>query len=165
MKRTRAIVILFLPVVVFVWVVGALLASFFGKSIWRMVERIITRTPLLNRVYPYIKQVTDFLIAEPGSKQLFSKVVAVEYPRKGVWALGMVTGEGLKQLKDQTGKELINVLIATSPTPFTGFVIIVPKDEVIELNVTIEEAFRFFMSAGVITPDTILDAKETPSVP
>lgn len=149
--------------IVFVWIVGALLASFFGKSIWRMAERLIMRAPLINRVYPYLKQVTDFLIEEPGSKKLFSKVVAIEYPRKGLLALGMVTGEGLKQLKDRTGKELINVLIATSPTPFTGFVAIVPKDEVIELNITIEEAFRFFMSAGVITPDTILDAQKMQS--
>ena len=137
-----------------VCVVGAMLANVVGRSLWRMVEKFIMSTPLLKQVYPYIKQVTDFLFTREEQKKLFLKAVAVEYPRKGIWSLGMVTGTGLKRVADREGKELLTILIPTSPTPFTGFVIMVPKEQTIELDMTVEEALRFSISAGVIAPQS-----------
>jgi uncharacterized membrane protein len=87
-------------------------------------------------------------------KKMFSRVVAVEYPRKGIWSIGLVTGSGIKRVVDNAKREFLTVLIPTSPTPFTGFVIMVPKKQTIELDMTIEEAFRFAVSAGVIAPDS-----------
>jgi len=142
----------FLIALVAVCVVGALLASVVGKTLWRMVEKFIMNTPFLRQVYPYIKQVTDFLFTQQGQKKFFSRVVAVEYPRKGIWSMGMVTGSGLKKVVDNVEKEFLTILIPTSPTPFTGFVIMVPKEQTIDLDMTIEEALRFAVSAGVITP-------------
>jgi uncharacterized membrane protein len=142
----------FLAALVVVCVVGALLASVVGKTLWRMVEKFIMNTPFLRQVYPYIKQVTDFLFTQQGQKKFFSRVVAVEYPRKGIWSMGMVTGSGLKKVVDNVEKEFLTILIPTSPTPFTGFVIMVPKEQTIDLDMTIEEALRFAVSAGVITP-------------
>ena len=111
-------------------------------------------TPFLRRVYPYIKQVTDFLLAQEQEGGLsFSRVVAVEYPRKGIWSLGLVTGTGLRRVTETVKKGFVTVLIPTSPTPFTGFIILVPKKSTIDLDITIEQAFRFFISGGVITPD------------
>ncbi|MHC4584248.1 MAG: DUF502 domain-containing protein, partial [Planctomycetota bacterium] len=105
------------------------------------------------KVYPYVKQVTDFLFAhEEKGKIPFSRVVAVEYPRKGIWSLGLVTGSGLNKVVDNVRKEFLTILIPTSPTPFTGFVIMVPKKQTIDLDMTIEEAFRFTVSGGVIAP-------------
>ena len=144
----------FLIALSIVCIVGALLASVVGKTLWRIVEKFIMNTPVLRQVYPYVKQITDFLLTREEQKKLFSRVVAVEYPRKGIWSMGMVTGSGLKKVVDNVKKEFLTVLIPTSPTPFTGFVIMVPKEQTIELNMTIEEALRFAVSAGVIAPQS-----------
>jgi uncharacterized membrane protein len=105
---------------------------------------------VVKKVYPYIKQITDFMLTRKDLS--FSKVVAVQYPRVGVWSVAMVTGTGLKKLAGSVQKEFLTVFVPTSPTPFTGYVIMTPKDETIELDMTIEEALRFTISGGVITP-------------
>lgn len=142
----------FLVALLGVLVVGALLASVVGKTLWRMIEKFIMNTPILKQVYPYVKQVTDFLLTHEEQTRLFSRVVAVEYPRKGIWSVGFVTGSGLRKVGGEGGKEFLSVLIPTSPTPFTGFVIMVPRELTIELDLTIEEALRFIVSGGVISP-------------
>jgi uncharacterized membrane protein len=144
----------FLIAVLIVCLVGALLASVVGRSLWRMIENFIMNTPLLRRVYPYIKQITDFVLTQEEQKKMFSRVVAVEYPRKGIWSIGFVTGSGIQKVVDNVKKEFLTVLIPTSPTPFTGFVIMVPKKQTIEMDLTIEEALRFTVSAGVIAPSS-----------
>ncbi len=130
--------------------IGAFLASFGGRAIWRIVERAFARIPLVKKVYPYIKQITDFVLAK--KKLSFNKVVALQYPRKGVWSVGMVTGTGLKKIVNAHEKEFLTVFVPSSPTPFTGYVIMTPKDETIELDMSVEEALRFTISGGVITP-------------
>jgi len=144
----------FLIALIAVCIVGALLANVVGKTLWRMTEKFIMNTPLLRRVYPYVKQVTDFLLTQEEQKKLLSRVVAVEYPRKGIWAIGFVTGSGIGEVAGNVKKEFITVLVPTAPTPFTGFIIMVPKEQTIELDMTIEEAFRFVVSGGVVTPDS-----------
>ena len=144
----------FLIALLVVCIVGALLASVVGRTLWRMIEKFIMNTPLLRQVYPYVKQITDFLfIQEEEKKKMFSRVVAVEYPRKGIWSLGFVTGSGIKKVVDNVKKEFLTVLIPTSPTPFTGFVIMVPRRLTMELDITMEQALRFVMSGGVISPE------------
>ena len=143
----------FLIALLVVCIVGALLASVVGKTLWRMIEKFIMNTPFLRRVYPYVKQITDFLLTQEEQKKMFSRVVAVEYPREGIWSIGFVTGSGIEKVVENVKKEFLTVLIPTSPTPFTGFVIMVPKKQTIELDMTVEEAFRFAVSAGVIAPD------------
>jgi uncharacterized membrane protein len=142
----------FLVAVVGVCVIGALLASYVGRGLWRTIEKFIMNTPFLRNVFPYVKQVTDFLLTNEEQKKLFSRVVAVEYPRKGIWSIGFVTGSGLEKVVNTVKKEFLTVIIPTSPTPFTGFVITVQKKQTIDLDMTIEEALRFIVSGGVITP-------------
>ncbi len=146
----------FLVALFIVFIVGALLASVVGRSLWRMVEKFIMNTPFLRQVYPYVKQITDFFLTREEKKELFSRVVAVEYPRKGIWSVGFVTGSGIEKVVDSVRKEFLTILIPTSPTPFTGFVIMVPKKQTIDLDMTIEEALRFTVSGGVITPGEVL---------
>jgi len=141
----------FLVTLVIVCIVGVLLASVVGRAVWRRIEKLITSVPLLRRVYPYVKQITDFVLTEDHEK-LFSRVVAVEWPRKGIWSIAFVTGSGLKKVVDKVQKEFLTLLIPNSPTPVTGYVIIVPKEDTIPLDMTVEEAFRFAISAGVVTP-------------
>ena len=130
--------------------IGAFLASVAGKTLWRMFENGLMNIPVVKKIYPYIKQITDFMLTRKALS--FSKVVAIQYPRKGVWSVAMVTGTGLKKVVGSVEKEFLTVFVPTSPTPFTGYVIMTPKDETIELDMTIEEALRFTISGGVITP-------------
>jgi len=144
----------FLIALAIVFIVGALLASVVGRAVWRIIENFILNAPFLRRVYPYVKQITDFVLTPEEQASLFSRVVALEYPRKGIWSIGLVTGSGLKKVAENVEKEFLTILIPNSPTPVTGYVIMVPKEQTIALDMTIEEAFRFTISAGVIAPDS-----------
>ncbi|MHC4260275.1 MAG: DUF502 domain-containing protein [Planctomycetota bacterium] len=142
----------FIIALIAVLVVGALLASVVGRTVWRIIEGFITNTPVLRRIFPYVKQVTDFVLTPDEQKQLFSRVVALEWPRKGVWSIGFVTGSGLKNVVDTVKKEFLTILIPNSPAAVTGWIVMVPKEETIALDVTVEEAFRFAVSGGVVNP-------------
>jgi uncharacterized membrane protein len=154
----------FLIAVVVVCIVGIVLTSVVGKALWRMIEKFIMNTPFLRQVYPYVKQITDFLLKPGEQEKLFSRVVVVEYPRKGLWSIGMVTGSGIKKIVDKEEKEFLTVFIATTPSPITGFVILVPKDEVIDAGMTTEEALRFIVSGGVISPQ-LSEGNKTGALP
>ena len=129
---------------------GRFVASLFGRGIWRMIERGFFRMPVVKAIYPYVKQVIDFLLSD--KKIEFSRVVAIEYPRKGIWSIGLVTGSGIKTINDRVGPNLLTVFIPSSPTPFTGYTITVRHDEVIDLPLSIDDALRFTVSGGVIVP-------------
>jgi len=144
-----------------VYLVGVMFASVMGRSIGHYIERLMMNIPLLKQIYPYIKQITDFFFKQEETKKIFSRVVAVEYPRKGIWSVGYVTGSGIKKFVEGHNREFVTVLIPTAPTPLSGFLIIVPKEDVIDLDMSIEEALRFIISAGVIAPG----AAETPAQP
>jgi len=152
----------FLIALLAVFAVGALLASVVGRALWRVIEAFILNTPILRRVYPYVKQVTDFVLTQEEKEKMFSRVVAVEYPRKGIWSIGFVTGSGLRRITERVQKEFLTVLVPNSPTPITGYVIFVPKEQTIALDMTVEEAFRFAVSAGVIVPDSRRDMAALP---
>jgi uncharacterized membrane protein len=137
-----------------IFLFGALLASVVGRVLWQMFESVIMSTPVLRRIYPHVKQVTDFILTPEQKKKSFLQVVAVEYPRKGIWSIGFVTGSGLRSIVGQTEKELLTVLMPKAPALVSGYVITVPKEEAIVLDLTVEEAFRFLISAGVILPES-----------
>jgi uncharacterized membrane protein len=102
-------------------------------------------------VYPYIKQLVDFLISD-SDKPKFSRVVAVEYPRKGIWSVGFMTGDSLRTIEAKL-PDSVTIFIPSSPTPFTGYTITVAKCDTIALPITVEEAIRFAVSGGVLVPD------------
>ena len=139
-----------LVAVLAVYFAGRLLGGFLGRRVQRGVEHIITSVPLFKQVYPYVKQVVDFLFSDDKPIQ-FNRVVVVEYPRKGVWAVGLVTGSTMKSIEESSG-EAITIFIPSSPTPFTGYTITVPRSEVRELPISIDEALRFTISGGVLVP-------------
>jgi len=141
----------FIIAIILVYILGRLLGSFLGRRLYQMFERTVQQIPGIKQVYHFVKQVTEFLI---GDKKLeFSRVVAVPYPREGIWSIGLVTGAGFRRVKDKTQLDLLTIFIPSSPTPVTGYVIYVKKEEVIDLPITIEEALRFTASGGVIVPD------------
>lgn len=140
----------FFVAIIGVCFIGAFLASVMGRTIWHALEKTLMKVPLIRQVYPYIKQVTDFLLTKKGFE--FSSVVALEYPRKGLWSIGLVTGKGLKKVSQGGESETLTVFVPSSPTPFTGYTMMVQKSETMELDMSIEEAVRFVISAGVVTP-------------
>ncbi|MEM7453153.1 MAG: DUF502 domain-containing protein [Planctomycetota bacterium] len=134
----------------FLYLTGKLLAAGVGRFVVRSVESLINRLPIIRNVYSAVKQVTDFAFSEHEVQ--FSRVVAVEYPRKGIWSMGFVTSESLAEIRDAAGEPMLSVLMPTSPMPATGFTISVPKSETIDLNISIDQAIQFCVSCGVVVP-------------
>jgi uncharacterized membrane protein len=136
--------------IIAVYVAGRLLGGFFGRHIYRRLENFITALPVFKQVYPYVKQVVDFLFSDERPIK-FNRVVVLEYPRKGIWSVGFLTGDTMKSIARESG-DAVTVFIPSSPTPFTGYTITVPRSEVIELPITVEEAIRFAVTGGVLIP-------------
>ncbi len=132
------------------YLLGKFLAAGVGRFFWMQFERIINRLPIIRNVYSSVKQVTDFMFSEREIE--YTRVVAVEYPRKGIWTLAMVTGESLLDIRSAANEPVLSVLIPTSPMPFTGFTVTIKKSETIDLNITIDQAFQFIVSCGVVVP-------------
>lgn len=146
----------FVLVVLVIFIVGVLLASFIGRRIWRTGEKLLSRTPVINLIYPHVKQVTSFLFGEERLQRQYSRVVAVQFPFHGSWAVGFVTGEGIRPIKARERTRLVTVFVPCSPAPMSGFTVIVREDEAIPLNMSVDEAMRFIISCGVITPENLL---------
>jgi len=130
---------------IFITVVGGLSLSFLGKKILKLIDDLFKRIPLLRTIYSAISQMTETFSKKDDDKK---SVVLVEYPRKGVWAVGFATRENTTEMANKTNQKLINVFIPTTPNPTSGFLIMFPIDEVIYLNMTFEEASKFIVSAG-----------------
>jgi uncharacterized membrane protein len=133
------------------YLVGKLLAAGIGRFFWHQIESLIHRLPIIRNVYSSVKQVTDFAFSENDVQ--FTRVVAIEYPRKGIWSVGFVTGESLLDIRLAAGEPMLSVLMPTSPMPATGFTVSVRKSETIDLDLTIDQAIQFCISCGVVVPD------------
>jgi len=144
------------------YLLGKFLAAGLGRFFWNQLERLIHRVPLVRNVYGSVKQVTDFLFTE--SELQFTRVVAIEYPRKGIWTLAFVTGEGMWDLRGVAKEPVITVFVPTSPMPFTGFALTVKKSEVVELTISIDQAIQFFVSCGVVIPPPIIGVPQKDAI-
>ena len=131
--------------VLFITFVGGLSLSFFGKKILKLIDDLFKRIPLLRTIYSAISQMTETFSKKDNDKK---SVVLVEYPRKGVWAVGFATRGNTTEMATKTNKKLVNVFVPTTPNPTSGFLLMFPKDEIIYLDMTFEEASKFIVSAG-----------------
>ena len=131
--------------ILFITIVGGLSLSFLGKKVLKLIDDLFKKIPFLRTVYTAILQMTETFSKKDDDKK---SVVLVEYPRKGVWAVGFATKENTTEMATKTGKKLINVFIPTTPNPTSGFLLMFPIDEVIYLNMNFEEASKFIVSAG-----------------
>ena len=138
--------------VLLIYLVGLLVGNLIGRTIWRLAELAVMRIPLVRAVYPAVKQVTDFVLAERGNQFESSQVVAVQPHAGGIWSIGLVTGPGVRALSDAVGGEMVTVFVPSTPTAFSGYVMVVPRESVVKLPLTVEEAMRLLVSGGVITP-------------
>tara|TARA_Y100000992_G_scaffold243656_1_gene174715 strand:+ start:87 stop:701 length:615 start_codon:yes stop_codon:yes gene_type:complete len=131
--------------VIIITIVGGLSLSFIGKRILKLIDDLFKRIPFLRTIYTAILQMTESFSNKDNDKK---SVVLVEYPRKGVWAVGFATKENKTEMAQKTNQKLINVFVPTTPNPTSGFLLMFPIDEVIYLNMTFEEASKFIVSAG-----------------
>lgn len=139
--------------IILIYLSGMFLSNFMGRRIYHQVERLIARIPGFKQVYPHVKQVVDLVVGE--KKMAFSTVVLVEYPSPGIWTIGFLTGESIRDIDEAAGARVQSVFIPTSPTPFTGFTINVAKSKIRELDMSMEEALRFVITAGVLAPGDV----------
>jgi uncharacterized membrane protein len=137
--------------VAIIFAAGFALLTFLGRQLYRQLDRILARLPIMRMVYPHVKQLTDLIFSQ-NKMAAFRSVVMVEYPRKGIWSLGFITGTSLMVVEGKTTEELVTVFVPSTPTPFTGFAIAVPRRELIDLTMTVDAAIRFVVSGGVLVP-------------
>ena len=135
--------------VIFITIVGGISLSFFGKKILNLINDLFKRIPILRTIYSAIGQMTESFTSKSDNKK---SVVLVEYPKKGSWAVGFATKENKGEISKKTNKDLVNVFVPTTPNPTSGFLLMFPKDEVIYLDMTFEEASKFIVSAGTSDP-------------
>lgn len=133
--------------------VGMFAAGFVGKFFLRLGEWILKKMPLISSMYSLLKQVFETFLSDKN--QAFSKVVLLEYPRKGLWILGLVSTDTEGEVKTVLQQDMINVFIPTTPNPTSGFLIFVPKTEVVFLDMTVEESLKFIISGGIVAPSEI----------
>ena len=136
--------------IILITLIGFLSLSFIGKKLLDLFNNILRRIPILRTIYSAIGQMTETFTKNDNKKK---NVVLVEYPRKGSWAVGFATKDNTGEITNKTNRKLVNVFVPTTPNPTSGFLLMFPKEEVIYLDLTFEEASKFIVSAGTSNPD------------
>lgn len=143
-------------------IIGLMARNIVGRWLLDFGEQFLQAIPLAGSVYKTLKQILETLLGD--SKTKFRRVVIVEYPRKGVWTMGFVTGKVSPQLQTHLTEEMISVFIPTTPNPTSGWYAIVPQGEAIDIDISIEDAFKVLISGGIVSPE-ISAVKSSPSIP
>ncbi len=149
---------------VLIFVVGFFATNFIGRKIFIFFEKLWLKFPVVKKIYPAAKQVTHFLFS-PKPQGALHKVVLVRHPKTDYYSLGFVTNHCDSEICRKTGKDMLNVLISSVPNPWSGFVIFVPENEVIYLDITVEEAIKIIVSGGVINPRDFIGGQREDFLP
>ena len=136
--------------IIVITLVGALTAGFLGRMVLRSYENLLNRMPIIRSVYGATKQVLETVLRQQS--KAFRQPVLVEYPRRGIWAVGFITGTTGGEVQHLVADRLINIFLPTTPNPTSGFLLFVPSEDLIHLDMTVEEAIKMVISAGIITP-------------
>jgi uncharacterized membrane protein len=150
LRRERTVPLFLTVFVLALYLTGKLMAARVGRYGRRIGEGIVDRMPIVRDVYSAAKQITETVFSE--HEMQFLRVVAVEYPRKGIWQIAFVTGEGFKDLYDVAGEPVVSLLVSHSPIPATGFTCTALKRDTIDLNITVDQAMQYIVSCGVVVP-------------
>jgi len=137
-------------VVILVFAVGLLARNIVGRKIVHLGENIVERIPLVRILYAGVKQLLETIFLQ--KTDAFKRVALVEYPRRGTYVIGFITGESKGEVQDKTDKNMINVFIPTTPNPTSGFYMLVPDDELVVLDMSVEDAFKLIISGGIVSP-------------
>jgi len=137
-------------VVVGLVLIGAFTAGFMGRFFQRMGDRVMDKVPVLRGVYKALKQILETVLAQQSNA--FREAVLVEYPRRGMWVIAFITGRTQGEVQSLTEEEVINLFVPTTPNPTSGFLIFVPKEDIVPLSMNVEEALKMVISGGIVTP-------------
>lgn len=137
-------------VVVALTLIGALTAGFVGRLVMRFYDRVLGRMPVLRSIYSATKQIIETVVAHQSTA--FREAVLVEYPRRGIWSIGFLTGVTRGEVQKLTEEEVLNVFLPTTPNPTSGFLLFVPRGDLVILDMTVEEALKMVISGGIVTP-------------
>ena len=140
----------------FLTLVGFLAAGLAGRTLVQIGERLLSRMPIVRSVYGTLKQIFETVLAQ--SSRSFREVVLIEYPRRGIGAIGFVTGPTQGEIQVRSEEELVNVFLPTTPNPTSGFLLFVPRRDLVHLDMTIEEGIKLVISGGIVAPPNQLDA-------
>ncbi|MEZ6234453.1 MAG: DUF502 domain-containing protein [Phycisphaerales bacterium] len=144
--------------VALIYTAGILVTNYLGRAIYTRVEKWIAQIPGFKQIYPHVKQVVDMVMGD--RPMAFKRVVLVQYPRQGIWTLGLATSDSFREARRAAqADQMVSIFIPSTPTPFTGFIINVPAKDVVETTMTIDQAIRFVVTAGLLSPDDKLVAK------
>jgi len=135
--------------IIFITFIGGLSLSFIGKKFLQIIDDLFKRIPILRTIYSAVVQMTETFTEDKNNKK---SVVLIEYPRKGTWAVGFATRDNTGEIKNKTNRELVNVFVPTTPNPTSGFLLMFPKEDIIYLDISFEEASKFIVSAGTSNP-------------
>ena len=136
--------------IILIMVTGILVKNYIGRRVVDFGEYILSGIPLVRPVYAAVKQVIQAMFGD--TPYAFKRAILVEYPRKGVWALAFVTGKTYGEIEEKTKKKMINVFLPTTPNPTSGFYLVIPEEDTISLNISVEDAFKLLISGGVVEP-------------
>ncbi len=136
--------------IVIVFATGVVFANFLGRRLVLFWEALLARIPLVRTIYTAVKQVTETLFS--SSSQSFRQVLLVEYPRRGMWSLGFQTNTELGEVQEKTGEEVLAIFVPTTPNPTSGFVLMVPRKDVVALDMSVDEGLKMIVSMGVVVP-------------
>jgi uncharacterized membrane protein len=152
-----------LVTVAFLTLVGMVAAGFTGRALVRLGERLVARMPIVRSVYGTLKQIFETVLAQ--SSRSFREVVLIEYPRRGIGAIGFVTGPTRGEVQEKSEEELVNVFLPTTPNPTSGFLLFVPRKDLIPLDMTVEDGIKLVISGGIVAPPSPSDATAPPTTP
>ena len=141
-----------------VTLIGALTAGLIGRWLLQTGERVLNRMPVVRSIYSAIKQIFETVLAQQSNA--FREAVLVEYPRRGIWAIGFITGTTMGEVQNLTEEETVNIFLPTTPNPTSGFLLFVPKSDVVPLGMSVEEAVKMVISGGIVTPPDRRSKKE-----
>jgi uncharacterized membrane protein len=136
--------------VILVFLTGVVVANLLGRRLLQFWEALLSRIPFVRSIYATAKQVMETVVS--GNGKSFREVVMLEYPRKGLWSLAFVTGEGLPAARNITGEDLINIYVPTTPNPTSGFFLMVAEKDVVRMDLSVEDGLKLILSTGVILP-------------
>tara|TARA_B100000579_G_scaffold417936_1_gene415000 strand:- start:201 stop:884 length:684 start_codon:yes stop_codon:yes gene_type:complete len=147
-----------LVLLIAVTLIGALTAGLIGRWLLQTGERVLNRMPVVRSIYSAIKQIFETVLAQQSNA--FREAVLVEYPRRGIWAVGFITGTTKGEVQNLTEEETVNIFLPTTPNPTSGFLLFVPKSDVVPLGMSVEEAVKMVISGGIVTPPDRRSKKE-----
>jgi len=139
--------------VIIIFLTGFFATYIIGARLFKFGEWILYRLPIVKSIYSAVKQINDVLFMQKSADE-YRRACLVEFPRKGIWSIGFITSDAAEEIEAKAKEKMINVFIANTPTPATGFTLIVPARDVILLDMKIEEAFKYVISGGVLKPPT-----------